>query len=144
MIMFLRQALVNDFERIHKLSSQLGYGYPTFQLKKNLKEIMTLKDHRIYVIENENNEVVGYVHGQIYYLLFFDRLVDILGIVVEQNYRRKGYGKMLMGKIEKWAKENNCRGIRFTSNVKRKEAHLFYKTIGFMNRKESKCFIKIF
>ena len=71
-------------------------------------------------------------------------MINILGIVVDKNYRGKGYGKRLMEKIEEWAKENNCNGIRLTSNTNRKEAHLFYENMGYKSEKESKYFIKLF
>jgi GNAT superfamily N-acetyltransferase len=142
--MLLRDALIEDFKEIHTLSSQLGYAYPSNLLKNKLKKILTYKDHKIIVAEADNNKVVGYVHGQIYELLYFDRVVNILGIVIDKKYRGKGYGKRLMEKIEEWAKENNCNGIRLTSNVKRKEAHLFYENMGYKSEKESKYFIKLF
>jgi len=142
--MLLRDALIDDFKEIHTLSSQLGYDYPSNLLKNRLKKILTYKDHKIIVAEDDNNKVVGYVHGQIYELLYFDRMINILGIVVDKNYRGKGYGKRLMEKIEEWAKENNCNGIRLTSNANRKEAHLFYEKIGYKSEKESKYFIKLF
>ena len=71
-------------------------------------------------------------------------MINILGIVVDKNYRGKGYGKRLMEKIEEWAKENNCNGIRLTSNANRKAAHLFYEKIGYKSEKEDKYFIKLF
>jgi GNAT superfamily N-acetyltransferase len=142
--MLLRDALIDDFKEIHTLSSQLGYDYPSNLLKNKLKKILTYKDHKIIVVEDDNNKVVGYVHGQIYELLYFDRMINILGIVVDKNYRGKGYGKRLMEKIEEWAKENNCNGIRLTSNANRKAAHLFYEKIGYKSEKEDKYFIKLF
>ena len=102
--MLLRNALIDDFKEIHTLSSQLGYDYPSNLLKNKLKKILTYKDHKIIVVEDDNNKVVGYVHGQIYELLYFDRMINILGIVVDKKYRGKGYGKRLMEKIEEWAK----------------------------------------
>lgn len=142
--MLLRNALIDDFKEIHTLSSQLGYDYPSNLLKNKLKKILTYKDHKIIVVEDDNNKVVGYVHGQIYELLYFDRMINILGIVVDKKYRGKGYGKRLMEKIEEWAKENKCNGIRLTSNANRKEAHLFYENMGYKSEKESKYFIKLF
>ena len=49
-----------------------------------------------------------------------------------------------MEEMEEWAKENNCYGIRLTSNVKRKEAHSFYEKMGYKSEKEGKYFIKLF
>jgi GNAT superfamily N-acetyltransferase len=68
----------------------------------------------------------------------------LLGVVIDKKYRGKGYGKRLMEEMEEWAKENNCYGIRLTSNVKRKEAHSFYEKMGYKSEKEGKYFIKLF
>jgi GNAT superfamily N-acetyltransferase len=64
----------------------------------------------------------------------------LLGVVIDKKYRGKGYGKRLMEEMEEWAKENNCNGIRLTS----KEAHSFYKKMGYKSEKEGKYFIKLF
>jgi GNAT superfamily N-acetyltransferase len=53
--------------------------------------------------------------------------------VVDKEFRRQGIGAKLMKKAEDWAKENGYAEIRLRSGGQRKEAHEFYKAIGYEN-----------
>lgn len=52
-------------------------------------------------------------------------------VCTDSNYRRMGIGKLLMVECEKFAKDNGCTYIKFTSSYKRKEAHAFYSSLGY-------------
>lgn len=54
----------------------------------------------------------------------------IENIVVDQTLRNKGIGKYLIQYAKQIAIDNNCYKLSLTSNVKRKDAHEFYKRIG--------------
>lgn len=49
---------------------------------------------------------------------------------------------MLMRHIERWAKEKDIRFIRLNSEAARKEAHGFYRHMGFDHEKQQVRFIK--
>lgn len=106
--MIIRDVSTDDFKDLHKLSNLLGYNYSIYLLKENLTRIIKLKDHIIFVIENKENNVVGFAHAQIYDLIYFKRMANILGIVIENQYRRQGYGRKLMIRIEDWAKKTTA------------------------------------
>ena len=57
--------------------------------------------------------------------------VEIMGLVVDQNFRRMGMGKLLVEKIIEWTRSVNCKKVRVRSNILRQEAHPFYTGIGF-------------
>jgi GNAT superfamily N-acetyltransferase len=48
-----------------------------------------------------------------------------------EKYRRKGYGKELLQNAIDRARRHNCYKIMLLSNADRKEAHEFYKSLGF-------------
>ena len=66
----------------------------------------------------------------------------IWGLVVDKDYRHSGIGRCLMQQIEQWAFLAGCKNVLLTSNIKRKEAHLFYEKIGYTNIKQSFTFNK--
>jgi len=138
----IRKAKKSDFKELQELSEDLGYSYDSNSLYKNLEELLSLQDHIILVKEIEENKIIGYVHGQIYRLLYYDKLLNILGLVISEKYRNLGYGKALMLEIEKWAKLNECKGIRLNSGNYRREAHKFYEAIGYTMKKEQKYYFK--
>jgi len=52
-------------------------------------------------------------------------------VVVDEKWRRRGIGKLLMDYVAARAKEAGCYKIMLTSDKRREEAHEFYKALGF-------------
>ncbi|PAB60432.1 GNAT family N-acetyltransferase [Anaeromicrobium sediminis] len=141
--MKFRDICEKDFKYISSLNEQLGYDLSESMVKERIKYILENTKDRIIVAEI-NNKVIGYIHGSPYELLYYDSVINIVGLVVDKNCRRLGVGKKLINEIELWARENNFKGIRLVSGWDRKGAHDFYEKCGFINRKDQKNFIKIF
>jgi GNAT superfamily N-acetyltransferase len=59
---------------------------------------------------------------------------------VDNQHRRKGIGEMLMRESEVWAKNKGYQEVRLRSGGQRKEAHEFYKRIGYKNVKWQEVF----
>lgn len=60
----------------------------------------------------------------------------IENVVTKSEFRRQGFGKMVMERAMDIAKSRGCYKIMLTSNAHRDEAHVFYETLGFdKNRK---------
>jgi N-acetylglutamate synthase-like GNAT family acetyltransferase len=139
--MEIREAIIDDIKSIQELSLQLGYNYPIKKMKLKLNQILNNPEH-IILIALKNNQVIGYIHVEIYRVLYADDLLNILGIVVDKSCRNQGVGTTLLKSTEKLSIKLNCRGIRANSGASREKAHLFYKRNGFDNEKDQKRFIK--
>lgn len=138
----IRQANIQDAKRIAHLSEQLEYDVTNQQIEERLTKIQHNNAHIVYVAALANEYVIGWAHAQISDLLIVPTQAIVLGLVVEQNYRCRGTGRILMQQIEQWASLAGCEGVRLNSNLKRKEAHLFYEKIGYSNIKQSLAFYK--
>lgn len=135
----IRNAEINDSESIAELSCQLGYNSENIAIQKRLTEILDNNDHCVLVaLENEN--IVGWIHGFYSRRVESDSFVEIGGLVVDTNYRKKGIAKLLVDEITKWASAKDCGKVRVRCNAIRKEAHDFYMKIGFELNKEQKIF----
>lgn len=66
-------------------------------------------------------------------------IADIESVVVNSNYRGRGYGKELMTAMIDVAKNLNVHHIQLTSNPKRFVANQIYQNIGF-ERYETNCY----
>ena len=55
-------------------------------------------------------------------------------LVVDENYRGQGIGRKLINRIEEIAISNQCKQIELDSAFHRKEAHHFYKSLGYQSR----------
>lgn len=137
--MVSRVAELKDSESIAGLSNQLGYETTNEKIRNRLSEILNNTDNCVFVVvDNEN--IIGWIHGFYSLKLESDSYIEIAGLVVDQNYRRKGVGRMLINNVTEWAQLKKNNKIRVRCNVRRKEAHLFYSTMGFVEIKEQKIF----
>jgi GNAT superfamily N-acetyltransferase len=138
----IRSADDRDVERITFLCEQLGYEVTRSQIQQRLKKLQSDERHVIYVATLSTGKVVGWIHAHQCDLMIVPTQAIVLGVVVDENYRRLGIGKQLMASIEKWARETNCDAVLLRSNILRKEAHIFYEKIGYSNSKQSLVFSK--
>ena len=69
---------------------------------------------------------------------------EINGLVIDEKYRGKGVGKLLIEKVKQWAKEKGNDTLSLHCNVKRTGAHLFYEHLGFKEIKQQKNYILTF
>ena len=93
-------------------------------------------------VADEGSKVIGFIHVEIYEILYAPSMANILGIGVSSEYHRQGIGKLLLSKAEEWAK---CKGInmmRLNSGAARIEAHEFYRGLGYNDEKPQIRFIK--
>ena len=65
---------------------------------------------------------------------------EILGMVVDEAYQNLGIGKRLVQEAIRWSRNQGALSLRVRSNVKRKQAHIFYMRQGFAEMKEQKVF----
>jgi GNAT superfamily N-acetyltransferase len=138
----IRQSEIQDAERIASLCEQLGYSVTKQQIEQRLAKIKNNNSHIVYVAALVNEYVIGWTHAHIYDLIVMPTSATILGLVVDRDYRHRGIGSCLMQQIEQWATLAGCEGVLLRSNIKRKEAHLFYEKIGYINIKQSLTFQK--
>lgn len=141
--LYIRGIVENDSHDIYSLSKELGYEYDEQKVKIRIQYILKNTKDVIFVAE-QNHEVIGYIHGSPYELIYADSLVNILGLVVKEQHRKLGIGGKLIEKLEGWAKENGFYGIRLVSGADRLNAHKFYETHEYVYRKDQKSFIKVF
>ncbi|MNI10227.1 putative acetyltransferase [compost metagenome] len=142
----IREIRVTDYHDVYLLNQEFNPNLTAFS-KENVREkiekiIKNTKDI-IFVCE-ENNEVIGYIHGSPYELLFAEPLVNVLGFVVREKNRNQGIGSMLMECLEQWAQNNGSSGIKLLSHPSRVQAHRFYERRGFIFTKDQKNYIKDF
>lgn len=139
----IRRVSISDYKDIYMLNKELGYLYEEEKVRKKIKYIIENKKD-IILVAYINNNIIGYIHGSEYELLYSDSLINILGFVVKESYRKNGVGTALIDKLEEIAIEKKYFGIRLVSGIDREDAHRFYERNGYIYRKEQKNFIKLF
>ena len=139
--MIIREAKITDAGTICRISSNdLDYKCEEQFVKERLEKLDTTRE--VVFVAELDGAVAGYVHAEMYSLLYWEPMVNILGLAVSSDCRRKGAGKALMKRVEEWTRERKIKEIRLNSGGTRKEAHEFYRTIGFDDEKMQVRFIK--
>ncbi|MFF2907293.1 GNAT family N-acetyltransferase [Paenibacillus sp. NPDC057934] len=108
--------------------------------RSKLEEVFKLvKDDNRYILLGAfiDGELVGSVMGILCYDLVGDcrSFMVIENVVVSSRARRQGVGKKLMVRMEEIARERDCYYMILVSGEQRKEAHIFYETLGFRDEK---------
>lgn len=139
--MNVRKANENDAPAICKICAEdLGYECSENFVSNRLKNLDANRE-AVFVAEIEG-AVAGFVHAEKYELLYFEPMINILGLAVSSERRRQGLGKALISSAENWGKELGINTVRLNSGHTRKDAHEFYRAMGFDNEKLQIRFIK--
>ena len=139
----IREAVLSDAEAISELNnSQLGYKFSAKDTYERLLILLASEKDKIFVAAKEG-KVVGYVHANDYDLIYFPHMKNIMGIAVNEQFKREGIGRMLISEVETWARNTNAAGIRLVSGATRTEAHGFYRHCGFSGEKNQINFKKM-
>lgn len=140
----VREIQTNDYHDIYLLNQDFNPHFELFseeRVKEKIEIICNRTQDIIFVYE-QNDEVIGYIHGSPFELLFSDSLINILGFVVKESFRNLGIGSRLIDRLEEWAKDNGYAGIKLLSHPSRKSAHRFYENRGYVFTKDQMNFIK--
>ena len=136
----IREMNANDAIGVNVLSKQLGYPLSIEQTLQNINAVLESKDHAAFVAEYEI-KIVGWIGASQAIMIEVMRHCEINGLVIDQDHRGMGIGKLLIDKVKQWAREKNNSKIGLRCNVKRIEAHLFYQHLGFTEIKQQKNFV---
>jgi len=137
----IRRATAADSNRITELCIQLGYKVLNTEVHERILEIID-NNHTALLVAELNGQAAGWIQVSIRSTLESGGLAEITGLVVDETVRGKGIGKSLVLKAEEWAKLKNQNILRVKTNVIRTETHIFYKNIGFEEKKKQTVFGK--
>ena len=133
----VREATTDDAADIHKLARELaatvGDDPPVEEaVKARLEELLEASRTRVLVVEYESG-VVGaaslwikpdLAHG--------DTVVEMPMLVVAEDHRRTGVGRLLMEEVRSIASDNGASQIELVATSTNVVAREFYRSLGFV------------
>jgi len=128
-VVTVREALVEDAERIAALAHQLGYDVNDVHVLSTLRT--RNDDYEVFVAVVPRAGVVGWIGVRARQTLTTQRRAEVEGLVVEDEYRGTGVGKRLLERAERWGRDHDCPSLRLLTNVVRERAHRFYEREGY-------------
>lgn len=139
----VRPATLADIASMAELSGQLGYPSTPQQVEARLRRIGGDAEHAAFVAELPNGKIAGWIHLFVMQTIESDPRVEVAGLVVDENFRSQGAGRLLLERAEHWTRERGLREVGLRSNVIRERAHAFYERQGYRVIKKQKSFRKI-
>lgn len=136
-----RFATLNDISSILNLTHQLGYTPEQNVMQEVLEHVINSKTEAVFVATIDNTPI-GWIHIFKTCRIETGFFVEIGGLVVDSDFRKKGIAKQLIALAEKWTLEQNCNKLRVRCNALRNETHQFYAHTGFTLKKEQKIYDK--
>ncbi len=138
----IRRGEPGDAAAVAVLATQLGYPTTRAQAFQRLRRLSNSSRDAVFVTENRNEKVTGWVHVSMNDLLETGLRAEIHGLIVGEESRNEGTGARLLRAAEKWAWAQGCDQVNLRSNVIRKRAHKFYLRQGYEHYKTQKAFRK--
>jgi GNAT superfamily N-acetyltransferase len=136
MELLIRDVTHRDFDQVFGLLKQLwSYKELDYEAMKKMFDHNIQSPDHFYIVALYGPQVVGFCSLNVKHNLWQQAyLGNVDEMVVEENYRGQGIGKLLMQRITEKAKEKNCKCLELESSFHREQAHAFYKELGFEQR----------
>ncbi len=131
--MTVRFATEADVDIVYQFINQLENTVFNFDIfKQYYLHNITVPDYIYLVAEDETGKTMGFLscHGQVL-LHHLDMVFEIQELFVEEQYRNKKVGALLIEHLEEILKSRSHIFLEVTSNKRRTDAHRFYKRNGF-------------
>ncbi len=121
-------------ELLYKLLAQEADFTPDMKLQEEgLRLILEHSEIGQLLVLKENNKIVGMIN-----LLFSistalgGKVAIFEDLIVDKNFRNKGYGGQLLKDAIAYAKKENCLRITLLTDTDNEIAHKFYQKHGFV------------
>lgn len=137
----IRPAEAGDARRIAALSGQLGYPAAPPVIVDRLRLLAARWDQRVFVAETAG-QVVGWAQVGRSLSLEAGEQAELLGLVVDEACRGRGFGGALVAAAEAWARSEGLTVLRVRTQVFREAAHRFYRNLAFEEAKRQVVFRK--
>lgn len=133
----VREAKVEDAAEIcglvRELAETVGDDPPTEEVTRaRLEELLDEPRARVLVAENE----AGIVGGASFWikpdLAHGDTVVEVPMLVVAEDHRRTGVGRLLMEEVRNVASDNGASQIELVATRANVTARAFYRSLGFV------------
>ena len=141
-IITVRAARVADAVQIARLSAQLGYPESDEVFAARLRQLLPLPQHAVLVAADAGATPLGFIAVEHRLTLESGARVEIVGLVVDADARRRGVGHALLAAAEAWARGIGTPELMVRSNVVRAESHPFYEGAGYRRAKTQHVYRK--
>ena len=126
----VREAAVADATRLVELIIALGHPIEELDVSRNLE--ILVRNGLLPLVATDGDRVIGMCGLSAMTTVHRPAPVGRVSVmIVDQGYRGRGIGALLVAEAEKRLAEHGCRIVEVTSNMRRDRAHRFYEQLGY-------------
>lgn len=127
----IRPPRAGDSSAIAKLLGELGYPSSSEAVETRLGQLALDATAAIWVAELDGR-VAGIATAKKFIVIHQSApVVWLTALVVGETARGRGVGSRLVQQAEEWARQQGASRIALTSALHRRQAHDFYKRLGY-------------
>jgi len=138
----VRRMTEEDAPAVNVLVEQLGYPTNIGKTETAIRAVLGSEIGDAFVAVDQEGHVVGWAHVFIVPHIESGPSAELGGLVVDEKYRGSGAGRMLVERVEEWARERGAIEVSLRSNIVRDGAHKFYQHLGYEVQKTQHKFRK--
>jgi GNAT superfamily N-acetyltransferase len=127
----VRDATPNDAESIARLCTQLGYPVAAGIVPARLARLDSDPNARVLLAQT-GDSIAGLATVHLRYTLNHEApIAQLTLLVVDEAYRTRGIGRVLVEAAEQWARSHGAKRFVVTTALQRADAHAFYEKLQF-------------
>jgi GNAT superfamily N-acetyltransferase len=131
MTISVRDATPDDSLALARLCAQLGYPTEPRTMPARLARLEADPNARCLVATSDV-DVAGLATVHVRYTLNHEApIAQLTLLVVDESYRTRGVGRMLVAAAEEWARSRGAKRFVVTTALRRADAHAFYEKLQF-------------
>lgn len=139
---------IKELEQVAKLFDEyrIFYQQESDRLKATtfIKERITQQDSVIFVVKNQQNEIVGFTQLYPSFSSVSAQHTWILNdIFVIEKYRGKGFGKALLDQAKSFAASTHAKGLSLMTAESNLSAQKLYESQGYQKQKFLSYFLPL-
>lgn len=92
----------------------------------NLVTTMMEEGYRLLAVK-EDDRIVALAGFAILVNLYYNKHIWVYDLITDHNERSKGYGELLITRLEEIGRKAGCHCLALSSGLVRKDAHRFYE-----------------
>jgi GNAT superfamily N-acetyltransferase len=127
----VRPCRPKDAAAVSALLGELGYEVTPEAAAERVRRLMDTGLDATFVAIDDGRPLGLIALHRCQMIQYRAPVTRITALVVDQQARRRGIGRLLVDHALRWAEQRECELVELTSALDRAEAHAFYRDLGF-------------
>lgn len=130
--MYIRRSKLDDKDDIFKLLNKMYKNKIKYEIFSKIYETKLNNKNSYYIVAIKDNKIVAVLIMEIVIQLHREKKTSFIDdLIVDEEYRNNGIGKLLLQDAISYAKKQGCEVTELTCYLENENAHRFYERNGF-------------